>query len=63
VLIIGDMISWDIAVGVNAGIKTAYFSYNPSKKEINEKLLLEGNIIPDYNLESYEFLPKIIEDM
>lgn len=45
---IGDMISRDILVGKNANIKTCYLTHNPSKPDINEKLMKEENIIPDF---------------
>lgn len=52
-IIIGDSLSSDIKGGIAAGIRTCLF--NPKKKKIN------GDIIPDYEVEYLSEIPDLLE--
>ena len=52
-IIIGDSLSSDIKGGIAAGIKTCLF--NPKNKQIN------GNIIPDYEVDDLSKIPSLLE--
>ena len=54
-VIVGDTLSSDIRGGIGAGIKTVYFNPKRIKKT--------SDIIPDYEINSLDELPKLLESM
>ena len=54
-VIIGDSLTSDIQGGLNAGIRTIWYNYRHKP--------LDGNIIPDYETDSLDSIPALLQEL